>query len=79
MAIDATRILMKYPEEHDVDMSREQKAGADPLNCREVNFVRTAEPSKTLNGMRYPMIVISLQRHGYRRTHLASPCTSLAR
>jgi len=59
MAIDATRILMKYPEEHDVDMSREQKAGADPLNCREVNFVRTAELSKTLNGMRYPMIVIA--------------------
>ena len=59
MAIDATRILMKYPEEHDVDMSREQKAGADPLNCREVNFVRSAELSKTLNGMRYPMIVIA--------------------
>jgi len=59
MAIDATRILMKYPEEHDLDMSREQKAGADPLNCREVNFVRTAELSKTLNDMRYPMIVIA--------------------
>jgi len=59
MAIDATRILMKYPDEHDVDMSREQKAGADPLNCREVNFVRSAELSKTLNGMRYPMIVIA--------------------
>ena len=59
MAIDATRILMKYPEEHDVDMSREQKAGSDPLNCREVNFVRSAELSKTLNGMRYPMIVIA--------------------
>ena len=40
-------------------MSREQKAGADPLNCREVNFVRSAELSKTLNGMRYPMIVIA--------------------
>ena len=59
MAIDATRILMKYPDEHDVDMSREQKAGADPLNCREVNFVRSAELSKTLNGLRYPMIVIA--------------------
>jgi metallo-beta-lactamase family protein len=59
MAIDATRILMKYPEEHDVDMSRDQKAGADPLNCREVNFVRSAQLSKTLNGMRYPMIVIA--------------------
>ena len=59
MAIDATRILMKYPEEHDVDMSRDQKAGLDPLNCREVNFVRSAELSKTLNGMRFPMIVIA--------------------
>ncbi len=59
MAIDATRILMKYPEEHDLDMSRAQAAGLDPLNCREVNFVRTAELSKTLNGLRYPMIVIA--------------------
>jgi metallo-beta-lactamase family protein len=59
MAIDATRILLKYPEEHDVDMSRAQAAGSDPLNCREVNFVSSAELSKTLNGMRYPMIVIA--------------------
>ena len=59
MATAATRILMKYPEEHDVDMSRAQAAGVDPLNCREVNFVRSAELSKTLNGMRYPMIVIA--------------------
>jgi metallo-beta-lactamase family protein len=49
MAIDATRILMKYPEEHDVDMNRAQRAGLDPLNCREVNFVRSAELSKALN------------------------------
>src|SRR5262245_36477069 len=59
MAIDATRILMKYPEEHDLDMSQMQRAGVDPLNCREVNFVRRSELSKTLNGMRYPMIVIA--------------------
>jgi len=59
MAIDATRILMKYPEEHDLDMTQMQQAGVDPLNCREVNFVRSAELSKTLNGMRYPMIVIA--------------------
>ncbi len=59
MAIDATRILMKYPEEHDVQMGREQAAGRDPLNCREVNLVRTAELSKALNAMRYPMIVIA--------------------
>jgi len=59
MAVDATRILMKYPEEHDVDMSREQAAGLDPLNCHQVNFVRSAELSKALNGIRYPMIVIA--------------------
>jgi metallo-beta-lactamase family protein len=59
MAIDATRILMKYPEEHDVQMAREYTAGLDPLNCREVNFVRTAELSKAINEMRYPMIIIA--------------------
>jgi metallo-beta-lactamase family protein len=32
MAIDATRILIKYPEEHDVDMSREQKGGSAQLS-----------------------------------------------
>ena len=52
MAINATRILMKYPEEHDVEMSSEQKSGMDPLNCREVNFVRTVELSKSLKGAR---------------------------
>jgi metallo-beta-lactamase family protein len=59
MATDATSILMKYPEEHDVGMTRALTAGHDPLNCREVNFVRTSDLSKALNEMRYPMIVIA--------------------
>jgi metallo-beta-lactamase family protein len=59
MAIDATRILMRYPEEHDAQMTHEQAIGTDPLKCREVNFVRSAELSKALNDMRYPMIVIA--------------------
>ena len=59
MAVDATKILMKYPEEHDLDMTRMLTAGVDPLNCRKVNFVRAAELSKALNEQRHPMIVIA--------------------
>jgi metallo-beta-lactamase family protein len=59
MAVDATKILLKYPEEHDLDMTQMMKAGVDPLNCRRVNFVRTAELSKNLNEQRHPMIVIA--------------------
>jgi metallo-beta-lactamase family protein len=50
---------MRYPEEHDAQMTHEQAIGTDPLKCREVNFVRSAELSKALNDMRYPMIVIA--------------------
>ncbi len=59
MAVDATKILMKHPEEHDLDMTQMMAAGVDPLNSRKVNFVRAAELSKALNEQRHPMIVIA--------------------
>jgi metallo-beta-lactamase family protein len=59
MAIDATQILLRYPEEHDLEMSALENAGIDPLNSRQVNLVRTRELSQSLNEMRFPMIVIA--------------------
>jgi metallo-beta-lactamase family protein len=59
MAVDATKILMKYPEEHDLELTQMLRAGADPLNTHKVNFVRDSERSKALNEQRYPMIVIA--------------------
>jgi metallo-beta-lactamase family protein len=59
MAIDATQILLRYPEEHDLEMSAMENAGIDPLNSRQVKLVRTRELSQALNEMRFPMIVIA--------------------
>jgi metallo-beta-lactamase family protein len=59
MAIDATQILLKYPEEHDLEMTAMESAGLDPLNSRQVNFVRTREQSQALNDQRYPVIIIA--------------------
>jgi metallo-beta-lactamase family protein len=59
MAIDATRILLRYPEEHDLEMQTLENSGIDPLNSRQVNLVRTRELSQAINGIRYPMIVIA--------------------
>ena len=59
LAVDATKILLKHPEEHDLDMTRMERAGVDPLNSRKVNFVRDPELSKALNEQRYPMIIIA--------------------
>ncbi|MEW5976565.1 MAG: MBL fold metallo-hydrolase [Acidobacteriota bacterium] len=59
MAINATRLLMKYPEEHDLEMTAMESSGIDSLNCHEVHFVRSAEHSKELNEQRFPMIVIA--------------------
>jgi metallo-beta-lactamase family protein len=59
MAVDATQIMMKYPEEHDLDMTEMLRAGVDPLNTRQVNFVRDTEASKALNEQFYPMIIIA--------------------
>lgn len=59
MAIDATQILLRYPEEHDLEMRILENAGIDPLNSRQVNLVRTRELSQSLNDMRFPMIVIA--------------------
>jgi metallo-beta-lactamase family protein len=59
MAIDATQILLRYPEEHDLEMQTLENSGIDPLNSRQVNLVRTRELSQAINGIRYPMIVIA--------------------
>ncbi|PYS25517.1 MAG: hypothetical protein DMG11_22740 [Acidobacteria bacterium] len=59
MAVDAFEIFRAHSEEHDVEMARLQKAGANPLRTRRIQFVRSVEESKAINEQPLPAIVIS--------------------
>jgi len=59
MAVDAFEIFRAHSEEHDVEMARLQKAGANPLRTRRIQFVRSVEESKAINEQPFPAIVIS--------------------
>jgi len=73
MAIDATKILLKHPEEHDLEMTAMNRAGLDPLNSRQVSYVRTRELSQALNDQHHHRF----QRDGHGRAR-AAPSGSAA-
>lgn len=53
MAIDATRIFSRHPDDHRIDVD------ACRAMCRVAQYVHTAEQSKTLDTRQEPMIIIS--------------------
>jgi metallo-beta-lactamase family protein len=59
MAVSAFEIFAKHSEEHDVEMSRIERNGQNPLNTSNVQFVRTVEDSKRIGGHHFPSIIIS--------------------
>jgi metallo-beta-lactamase family protein len=59
MAVDAFEVFRAHSEEHDVEMARLHKAGANPLRTQRIQFVRSVEESKAVNEHRFPSIVIS--------------------
>jgi metallo-beta-lactamase family protein len=59
MAVDAFEIFRAHSEEHDVEMARLLKAGADPLRTRQIHFARSVEESQAINEHRFPSIIIS--------------------
>jgi metallo-beta-lactamase family protein len=60
MALSATDLYLKHPEDHDLDFTREEKEGkGDPLNVHEFHLTRTAEESKQINNMKTPCIIVS--------------------
>jgi metallo-beta-lactamase family protein len=84
MAIEATVIYARHPEEHDEVLTRAAAAGGRPLVPARFHLSRTGEDSKRLNAVEGPAIVIagSGMATGGRilhhlRLHLADPRTTL--
>jgi len=59
MALSATDLYLKYTEDHDVQFSREEQNGGDPLSVREFHLARSVEDSKKINDVKTPCIIIS--------------------
>jgi metallo-beta-lactamase family protein len=59
MAVSAFEIFAKHHEEHDIEMSRLEKSGVNPLHTRNLQFVRTVDESKKINEHHFPSIIIS--------------------
>ncbi|HEV8474192.1 MAG TPA: MBL fold metallo-hydrolase [Methylomirabilota bacterium] len=59
MAIEATAIYARHPEEHDEAMTAASAAGGRPLVPARFQVSRTGEDSKRLNGLEGSLIVIA--------------------
>ena len=59
MAIDATEAYQRHREEHDLEAVALERAGTNPLRPARLQFTRSVEESKRLNGVRHPAIIIS--------------------
>jgi metallo-beta-lactamase family protein len=59
LAIAGTEIYARHPEDHDLDMRRLVDAHRDPMRCRRLTLLHTAEESKRLNRLNGGFIVIA--------------------
>jgi len=59
MAIQATVIYAKHPEEHDTELRRASTGGARPFAPRRFHLSQTAEESKRLNDVAGPGIIVA--------------------
>jgi metallo-beta-lactamase family protein len=59
MAIQATVIYAKHPEEHDPELRRASTAGARPFAPRRFHLSQTVEDSKRLNDTAGPGIIVA--------------------
>jgi metallo-beta-lactamase family protein len=59
MAIAATDVYCRHPEDHDLDMKLLMDARRCPLCCRTYTLVRSSQESRALNHLTGPMIVIA--------------------
>jgi metallo-beta-lactamase family protein len=59
MAIEATEIYLRHPEDHDLDMRLLMDQRRGPLCCRQYTLTHSAEQSKSLNRLTGPFIVIA--------------------
>ena len=59
MALSATDLYVRHHEDHDLDFSREETNGGDPLNVHQFHLTRTAEESKAINNVKTPCVIVS--------------------
>jgi metallo-beta-lactamase family protein len=60
MALSATDLYLKYPEDHDLEFAEIDAGGqGDPLNVREFHLTRSVQESKSINNVKTPCIIVS--------------------
>jgi metallo-beta-lactamase family protein len=59
MAIKATEVFRKHPEDYDAEIKKIFDQGDDPFNFEGLKFSRTVEESKAINNTDYPIIIIA--------------------
>jgi metallo-beta-lactamase family protein len=59
MAIEATVIYARHPEEHDQDLKRVEASGERPFAPKQLRICKTADDSKRLNDTDGPGIIIA--------------------
>jgi metallo-beta-lactamase family protein len=59
MALSATDLYLKHEEDHDLEFSRDEQNGGDPLNVHEFHLARSVEESKQINDVKTPCVIIS--------------------
>ncbi len=59
MALNATDLYLKHKEDHDLQFSRDEQDGGDPLNVGGFHLARTVQESKSINNVKTPCIIIS--------------------
>src|SRR5437016_3301042 len=59
MALSATDLYLKYKEDHDVQFTRDEQGGGDPLDVHTFHLARSVAESKAINDVKTPCIIIS--------------------
>jgi len=50
---------LKHKEDHDMQFTRDEQGGGDPLNVHEFHLTPSVEESKAINNVKTPCIIIS--------------------
>src|SRR6267142_1900535 len=59
MALSATDLYLKYKEDHDLQFTRDEQGGGDPLDVHTFHLARSVAESKAINDVKTPCIIIS--------------------
>jgi metallo-beta-lactamase family protein len=59
MALSATDLYLKYKDDHDLQFTRDEQSGGDPLNVKTFHLARTVQDSKAINQVKTPCIIVS--------------------